>query len=227
MNLSADQIMERIRKKNLPTNINNINYDNYTNYLTTVTIVPENNHAVETDIRHISFGKDSRHLPPNWRGVKWDLFRNPGQNADDSSRLKLCCNIIKQDTGTQQLIASLNSPHDRVWRKVLDRTADHWQLVDQNLRSWRREYGNTLLDFRVSKLAKPNREQATEIVVFLRENTDHYRIEMIYKSQLFPYMIPKDSREKLSIRQIQKNQIATLFVGRGTGDFADLDELGI
>jgi hypothetical protein len=247
----VQRIMQAIRGCE-STNINNINYTNNTNninYKTTSIIVPDENNHVKQDTSVIPLGlaslsasqdiprtlaspRDSINfvggsvLPAAWMNFKWDLFRN-GRNQDGTDKLKLNCNIIKQDGGQQRLSANLNSPHDRVWRKVSDRTQPHWRVVQEEIDLWRSHWGHDLAAFRASKFALPAKSGSVEITAFLREQPSEYWVRMIYRGKIYDYAIAKSSYERLTVRQIQGNQIATLYIGKEPKAFVDLDELGI
>lgn len=248
MNPKSQKIIELIRG-GVSTNINNINYNNNTNNTnnkTTSIIVSNENNEVEinplgiprgiaalsTSSQSLTWSRDSinfvggSELPPAWMNFKWDLFRN-GQNKDGTAKLKLNCNIIKQDGGQQRLTANLNSPHDRVWRKVYDRNTAHWQCVQQELDQWTASFGQDLSAFRASKFALPAKSGSVEITVFFKEYQDDYIVRMIYRSKIYDYTIDKASYEKLTVKQIQGNQIATLYIGQRPCSFVDLDQLGI
>lgn len=235
----AENVLAKIHSA---TNINN---KNNKNNKTTTTLCRPVNKAVGEDPTSSSFGlaslsaspegsqqypqprlldlKVSSELPDRWKICKWDLFRNEG-------RLKLNCNIIRFDNTAQRIVANLNSPHDRVWRKVPDEDKNnpHWALVRQELKLWRSTYGRTIRDFMVSKFYLPNKQGSVEIVAFMHESIDEYHIRMIYKAQMYDYIIQKSSYDSLSEKQIQGNQIASLCVTRQQSTpFVDLDELGI
>lgn len=244
----VNKIMETIRG-GVSTNINNINYTNNTNNTnnkTTSIIVPDGNNDIEINSLGIPLGiatlstssqsmtssRDSinfvggSELPAAWMNFKWDLFRN-GQNKDGTAKLKLNCNIIKQDGGQQRLTANLNSPHDRVWRKVYDRSQQHWTVVSEEMTAWTDNFGSDLNSFRASKFALPAKSGSVEITVFLKECQEDYIVRMIYRGQIYDYTMPKSSYERLTVRQIQGNQIATLYIGSQPRAFVDLDQLGI
>ena len=246
--IQTQRILDAIRG-GVSTNINNINYTNNTNNTnnkTTSIIVPDGDNEIEinplgiplglasllTSSQSMTSSRDSinfvggSELPAAWMNFKWDLFKN-GQNRDGTAKLKLNCNIIKQDGGQQRLTANLNSPHDRVWRKVYDRSQQHWQVVSEEMTAWTDNFGSDLTAFRASKFALPAKSGSVEITVFLKEFQEDYWVRMIYRSQIYDYTMPKSSYERLTVRQIQGNQIATLYIGTQPKAFVDLDQLGI
>lgn len=234
MATNAKDVLKRLRTG---TNINNTNNTNNTNNLTTTMFVQQDNQVEETSLRS-SLGLASlsasqemalpleiqfvggKELPAAWLNFKWDLFKNP-------SGLKLACNIIKLDGTKQALTAALNSPQNRLWRKVEDEDTAHWQLVREQYDLWRTVLGTELTDFRVSKLCLPGKKGSVEIAVFMAETSQDYCVRMLYRAAIYDYTIPKASMEKLTIKQISNNQIATLFVGKKAQAFVSLDDLGI
>ena len=231
---TAKQVLAKLRKV---TNINNTNNTNNTNNLTTSMIVLKTDNQVEVNASSTSFGLASlsarplalpeeihfvsgNELPAAWLNVKWDLFKNP-------TGLKLACNIIKLDGSRQALTANLNSPQNRIWRRVDDRTTTHWALVQEQYDLWRTTLGRELEHFRVSKLCLPGKKGSVEIAVFMAETTADYSVRMIYRSKIYDYNISKQSIEHLSIKQLTSNQIASLFIGKRAQAFVNLDDLGI
>lgn len=228
-----------LKRLSLGTNINNTNNTNNTNNLTTTMFVQQDNQVEKATssslgLASLSASQDSpllslpkeiqfvggKELPPAWLNFKWDLFKNP-------TGLKLACNIIKLDGTKQSLTAALNSPQNRLWRKVEDRTTPHWALVQEQYDLWRTQLGPELTDFRVSKLCLPGKKGSVEIVVFLAETQTDYCVRMLYRNTIYDYTIPKASSDKLTIKQVTNNQIATLFVGKKAQAFVSLDDLGI
>ena len=233
----ATKAKDVLKKLRAGTNINNTNNTNNINNLTTTMIVQADNPA-EANTTSSSLGLASlsasqekalpkeiqfvggKELPAAWLNFKWDLFKNP-------SGLKLACNIIKLDGTKQSLTAALNSPQNRLWRKVEDKDTAHWQLAQEQYDLWREVLGPELTDFRVSKLCLPGKKGSVEIAVFMAETATDYCVRMLYRAAIYDYTIPKSSIEKLTIKQITSNQIATLFVGKKAQAFVSLDDLGI
>lgn len=247
---TSNEILQKILAAKKATNINNIlTTTNHTNHITTSMIVSDDNNQVDQSLRSslglaslsaspqgsqslatptdsISFAGGSE-LPPAWLNFKWDLFRNPSDRVLDQLRLNL--NIVRKDGTQSKLTASLNSPHDRIWRKVTDeeRTDAHWQLVEDEYRAWRKHYGARVSDWRASKFYQPGKKDSTRLVVFLREEPDLYQLRLFYRAALWDYKLLKSSQDKLTIKQIQANQIATLFVGSQARKILTEDDLGI
>jgi hypothetical protein len=242
---NAQDILNKIRAQKA-TNINNIltttNDTNNINHITTSMIVSDDSNQVEDISLRSSFGLASlsasqksrelqftggSELPPAWLNFKWDLFRNPSDKTTDQLRLNL--NIVRKDGTQAKLTASLNSPHDRIWRKVTDeeRAEPHWQLVEDEYRVWRKHYGPKTSDWRASKFYQPGKKDSTRLVVFLREEHDQYQLRLFYRAAMWDYVILKSSQDKLTVKQIQGNQIATLFIGSKARKILTEDDLGI
>lgn len=249
---NAQEILNKLQAKKA-TNINNIlttlTTINNTNNKTTSMIVSDDHNQVEDQSLRSSLGLASlsasqdipgalasprelhfsggSELPAAWLNFKWDLFRNPSDKPIAQLRLNL--NIVRQDGTQVKLTASLNSPHDRIWRKVTDeeRAEPHWQMIEDEYRIWRKAYGPKLTDWRASKFYIPGKKNATDFVTFFRENSDDYYVRLFYRATMLDYTIPKNSIEKLTVKQIQSNQIATLFVGQRAKKLLTADDLGI
>jgi len=236
MTVKSADVLKRL---GLGTNINNTNNTNNTNNLTTTMFVQQDNQVEKMTSSSdgiasrpasqktllLSLPKEIQFvggyvLPAAWLNFKWDLFKNP-------TGLKLACNIIKLDGTKQALTAALSSPQNRLWRKVEDRSTPHWSLAEEQYNLWRQVLGTELTDFRVSKLCLPGKKGSVEICVFLAETQTDYCVRMLYRAAMYDYTIPKASVEKLTIKQVTSNQIATLFIGKKAQAFVSLDDLGI
>jgi hypothetical protein len=243
---NIDQVKNKL-KEALATNINNIlTTTNNTNNLTTITFV-ENKDAKDTSLcsslglASLSASQDSpmtssrdsinfvggSELPRSWLNFKWDLFKNPSPKSTPQLRINL--NIVRQDGTQAKLTASLNSPHDRIWRNVDEeaQATEHWQLIRSEYSDWRKTYGPKLTDWRASKFYLPGKKESGDTVVFLREEPTEYQLRLFYRATLLDYTIPKSSYDILSLKQVQGNQIATLFVGKKTRKLATADDWGI
>lgn len=246
---NAQQILEKLRSKKA-TNINNIltTTNNINNITTTMIVSDDNNQVEDISLRsslglaslsatqdipedkpqskeiHFSGGSE---LPSLWLNFKWDLFRNPSVKTTPQLRLNL--NIVRKDGTQAKLTASLNSPHDRIWRKVTDeqREEPHWSLIEQEYRIWRKAYGPNVTDWRASKFYQPGKKDSTELVIFLREEHDAYQLRLFYRAAMWDYTLLKSSMEKLTVKQIQGNQIATLFIGAKARKILTADDLGL
>ena len=245
MDAKAQMILDLIRSKQA-TNINNIltttNNTNNTNNKITSIIVDGINNGEQIELRS-SLGSSASQktlksrdpinfvggleLPQAWMNFKWDLFQNPSDRA--LAQLKINLNIVRQDGTQVKLTASLNSPHDRIWRKVSDeqRQEEHWRLIREEYTIWRKTYGSEVSDWRASKFYIPGKKDSTSSVVFLREEQDEYLIRFFYRAKMLDYVIPKSSYENLTTKQIRGNQRATLFVGRRQKMILTEDDLGI
>lgn len=154
-------------------------------------------------------------LPSNWRGLKLDLFSNP--------ELKLKAGVIKNDGTTQELVASLNSPKEYIWRRVpaKERSQPHWQIVQ----SVEQDLQDLNVDYCASKFALPKKAGTTKLVVFLFENADYWFVRMVVKAAVYDYMVSKKSQ--LSPAQRKMNMIATHYVGKTQTKLLDLEDLGL
>jgi hypothetical protein len=243
---TAKEILQRLTKTYQATNINNIlTTTNNTNNKTTTMIVSDDNNQVKDVSLRSSFGLASlsasqplalprelhfsggNELPPAWLNFKWDLFRNPSVKSTPQLRLNL--NIVRKDGTQAKLTASLNSPHDRIWRKVTDeeRIEPHWAMIEDEYRIWRKHYGPKTADWRASKFYQPGKKDSTRLVVFFREEQDAYQLRLFYRAAMWDYTILKSSQETLTVKQIQANQIATLFIGSRSRKILTEDDLGI
>jgi hypothetical protein len=252
---TAEEILKKIRLQKA-TNINNINYNNYINDIndSTTSLICDSSHNQVEDIslcsslgsaslaaspvgsldipggkpqsKEIHFSGGSE-LPALWLNFKWDLFRNPSDKSTPQLRLNL--NIVRRDGTQAKLTASLNSPHDRIWRKVTDeqRLEPHWAMVEQEYRIWRKAYGPNVTDWRASKFYQPGKKDSTEFVVFVREEHDQYQLRLFYRATMWDYILLKSSMDKLTIKQIQANQVATLFIGSKARKILTADDLGL
>lgn len=241
MGSTPQDILERFSSLKKSTNINNTNNTNNTNNKTTTIIVDEINNVVVNQSLRSSFGLASRtdsspkgihlesgsELPAPWMNCKWDLFRNPSPKSLPQLRLNL--NIIRLDGTRAKFTASLNSPQDRIWRKVTDeeRKEPHWLLIQEQYYLWRREFGTELIDWRASKFYLPGKKESGETTIFFKEYMDRYQLRLFYRAAIWDYAILKSSAENLSLKQIQGNQIATAFIGRQARRLATADDWGI
>lgn len=245
---NIDQVRNKLNDS-MATNINNIlTTTNNTNNLTTITFV-KNKDAKDTSLCSSlglaseealspeglknSKSRDSinfvggSELPRSWLNFKWDLFKNPSPKSTPQLRINL--NIVRQDGTQAKLTASLNSPHDRIWRNVDEEAVatEHWQLIRSEYQEWRKTFGPKLTDWRASKFYLPGKKESGDTVIFLREEEFEYQLRLFYRATLLDYTIPKNSYDILSVKQIQGNQIATLFVGKKTRKLATADDWGI
>lgn len=248
---NIDQVKSKLNVA-LATNINNIltttNNTNNTNNLTTITFVENKDErdislcssvglaseeALSPEGLKNSWSRDSinfvggSELPRSWLNFKWDLFKNPSVKTTDQLRINL--NIVRQDGTQAKLTASLNSPHDRIWRNVDEeaQATEHWQLIRSEYQQWRKTFGPKITDWRASKFYLPGKKESGDTVVFFREAESDYQLRLFYRATILDYAIPKSSYETLSVKQIQGNQIATLFVGKKTRKLATADDWGI
>jgi hypothetical protein len=228
------------------TNINNTNYTNYTNNLTTTNNTnftlcmtkkkanadtPSGTSALASLSRpldspgvleEVCVGMPEEVLPLAWKGLKIDLFDNAANGSNQKS-LKIKLGIIKKDSTTQSLVASMNSPTSYVWRQVsdVDYNNAHWSTV----RNIQERFDQQNIIYRVSKCTLPSKGGSTEVVVFLRESNYNWFISVVREAQEFEYTISKNC--PLSNAQRMNNIIASKFIGQQARPLISCKELGI
>ena len=220
------------------TNINNItNITNITD-ITDITIIPcENTTDTEcfaspagaSGIASLSEEESSvsrrgvwvcpaeSEIPANWRGVKFDLFKN-------KTHLKLKVSVIKNDGTTQYLVAHLNSPRHYVFRGV--------DLQDRSLPQWKRvkEISDELtaanIDFKISKCCLPNKGSRSDMVVALSQDQNQdWIVILILKGQDRWFSLPYDA--KLTNAQIKANMISSRYIGQKIAIMVSCEDLGL
>ena len=250
---TTDEIIKSLRKNSeIVTNINNINYNNninnINNSMTSVIVSDDSNPEERNSLRSSSglaslsaspkgsleniSSRDSinfvggSELPGTWRGLKWDIYQN--KSANHKINLKVKMTVIKQDRTTIGLTASMNSPHDRLWRGVEDRTTPHWQAVNEQYQDYFRCFGKSLDLWRASKFYLNNKKGSVDqFTLFMLFADNSYNLRLIVDSQIFDYNISRDSWATLSQSQRDRNQIATAFYGRSQVKLINPRELGL
>lgn len=241
---TADEILNRIRKSQALTRPQTLITSTTINYIndSTTSLIAETSHNQVEDIslcssfglaslpasqksRELQFTGGSE-LPPTWRGVKWDLYKNPDKNGKTTLKLKM--SVIKQDRKTQALTASLNSPHDRLWRGIQDQTTEHWKIVREIYQDYRAVLGAKTTDWRVSKFYLDSKKASVDIMaVFLHWNETNYCIRLVYEGIIYDFDIAKDSYQQLNERQLKTNQVATAFFGQSQVKMVNPKDLGL
>ncbi len=221
--------------KEKPANINNTNNTNNTNdtnnFINDTTLNwsfrPSNEQANETSSlpleisqeidseSHLEERKSERgerkNLPPEWRGVKLDLFCN-GKNKDGSDQLKLNIGVLRKLDGAQiELQAVLNSAFDDSVRRGVEKTdwntAAHWIKVKQH----RKELSYLIEDLRASKIGKKSKGGGTDWVAFVYLAEHTWCVDIVRECQIYHFELTG----KLSEKQIaQGNTIATGYFGQ-------------
>jgi len=219
------------RKKSANINkTNNYNNNNDTNdKLTTSTFAKSNDEEVMA-LTSSSLGRESLSekevvlkLPPEWRGVKLDLFCN-GTNKDGSDSLKLNIGVIRSQDGEQvSLQASLNSSWDSGVRRGVD--ADSWRESSQWIvvRKHRKEL-EYIYEPRASKIGLKQKQGGTEMVAFVyKDRKGVWCVDIIRNAKVYAFELT----DPLSQAQQQKNMIATAYRGVKKRSLIKPEELGI
>jgi hypothetical protein len=247
---SSDAILQSILAAKKATNINNSTTSttsttfNDINNSTTSLIVPDDHNQEKEKSLRSSLGSASQNpgsltssrdsinfvggseLPAAWRGAKWDIYKNLTRGGKPSLKVKL--SVIKQDKTTQGLTASLNSPHDRLWRGIEDRNTNHWQCVNGNYLDYRAEFGPTIENWRVSKFYLDSKKSSIDIMTLFIHWTEHdYCLRLILDGIIYDFNIPKLSYENLTEKQLKANQIATAFFGKSQVKMVHPRDLGL
>lgn len=235
---TTEQILTEIRNKKisaLGTNINNINNNQLLNNSITSQLVPGGSEQVEKQDLVLPVGRaspdDSIHfsggseLPPTWRGIKWDLF---GRQPKLGIGYKLKMSVIRQDRQSLGFTASLNSPHNRMWRGIENNQTAHWIVVREQYELYRKMFGLDMNKWRVSKFYQ-NAKQASvdQMAVFMHFDVDNYCIRFIYDTKIYDYLIARNSFEKLSENQHRRYQLATAYFGGSTVRMINPKDLGL
>jgi len=169
--------------------------------------------------------KVTEKLPPEWKGIKLDLFCN-GYNRDGSLKLKMNVSILRRLDGARfELQASLNSSWDDGVRRGVDKTAwnteSHWIRVKQH-----RKELQLLYDIRASKIGKKTKGGGTEWVAFVYQDFDKlWCADIVRESQTLQFKL----NTNFSAAQIaQGNMIGTGYFGdRSQGLINPRKEWGI
>ena len=203
-----------------------INNFKYINNIKHTNIVSEESNEVETDDFVFPLASpasqplgealaSSGTLPLLWKGVKLDLFANPG--------LTLKLTIVRQDNTKFPCSASLNSPLSYVYRgrEQEQGTEEHWELLDWNIQR-RKDQG---YDVRASKIGKPRKGGTLKdfaAVVF--NDGVNWNVDLVYELQVWHFILAGDVSDAFS----KKNGIATTYCGvRLARAWQDPKELGI
>jgi hypothetical protein len=201
------------------TMINNIKYNNNNN--NTSIVSKENNE--EEDIASLSSGiatlsfeealASSGTLPANWRGVKLDLFANPGHT------LKIT--IIRHDGTRFACSANLNSPRSYVFRgRETQGSKSHWHLVEY-LMELRDDY-----EYKISKVGKPKKSGTLlDFAAMIYFTQQVWNVDLVYEHKIWNFKLDKETSPAFT----NKNGIATGYHGITgyTKPWQDPKELGI
>lgn len=212
---------------NKTNNYNNTNDTN--NKLTTSTFAKSNDEEM-IDLTSSSLGRTSSSeekgivkLPPEWRGVKLDLFNN-GSNKDGTASLKLNIGVIRAQDGEQvPLQASLNSNWDSGVRRGVEATQwrenSHWIRVRQHRKEL--EYVYTP---RYSKIGLKQKQGGTEMVAFVyQDRKGVWCVDIIRNARVYNFELTG----QMSQAQTNNNMIATAYAGIKKRSLIKPEELGI
>jgi len=210
-----------------PANINNTNNTNNTNdtnnKLTTNTV-----HLTSDPIEltsNFSLGRETKkeesldssvkrkshsELPPEWRGIKLDLYCN-GSNKDGSMMLKLNVGVIRHLDGEQiPLQASLNSSWDNSVRRGVDpvewASDPHWIRAKQHRKELEYRYKDVL---RTSKIGKKAKQGGTNWVAYVYQTGVDWHVDVLRETKLYHFTLG----DKMSQKQQNSNMIATGYFG--------------
>lgn len=194
--------------KNL-TKINNIKYNNNNN--NTNIVSKESNEEIDdfsssSGLASLSASQESMEealassgtLPEGWRGVKLDLFSNPGYT------LKIT--IIRQDGTRFACSSQMNSPRTHVFRgrDQGQGTKYHWHLVEY-LMELRDDF-----DYKISKVSKPRKGGTIkDFVAMIYMSQGYWNVDLVYKHKIWNFRLDKDLTEAFQ----QKNGIASGYSG--------------
>jgi len=203
------------------TMINNIKYNNNNN---NTSIVSDESNEVKQETPFSSglaprkaLGEalaSSGTLPANWKGVKLDLFSNPGYT------LKIT--IIRHDGTRFACSSNLNSPRSYVFRgrDQGQGTDTHWWLIE-DLMAQRQS-----LDYKISKVNKPRKGGTLNdfaAMIYVQDNIWH--AELIYEYRVWQFKLDRPISEEFT----KSRGIATGYFGITTTakPWQDPKELGI
>lgn len=210
--------------KNL-TMINNIKYNNNNN--NTNIVSKESNEETDdlssfSGLASLSASQESLGealassgtLPDNWKGVKLDLFSNPGYT------LKIT--IIRQDGTRFACSSQMNSPRTHVFRgrDQGQGTKHHWQLVEY-LMELRDDF-----DYKISKVSKPRKGGTIkDFVAMIYMSQGIWTVDLVFKHKIWTFRLDKEITEAFK----KKNGIASGYYGTGgqTKPWESSEELGI
>lgn len=230
MNASIYELLDKKKSANINKTNNYNNTNDTNNKLTTSTFAISNDEEVMA-LTSSSLGRESKpeeevvlKLPPEWRGVKLDLFRND-TNKDGTDRLKLNIGVIRAVDGEAiPLQASLNSSWDSGVRRGVEAKAwredSHWIRVKQHRKEL--EY---MYDPRASKIGLKQKQGGTEMVAFVyKDRTQVWCVDIVRKGCVYHFALT-DPMSEAQIRQ--GHMIATAYVGVRKRSLIKPEELGI
>jgi hypothetical protein len=212
MAMSAQDVLNQI------TMINNIKYNNNNN---NTSIVSKESNEEEATTSSFLLAKplgealaSTGTLPSNWRGVKLDLFANPGHT------LKIT--IIRHDATRFACSANLNSPRSYVFRgrESGQGTKTHWHLVEY-LMELRDDF-----DYKISKVGRPRKAGTiNDFACMIYFSEGNWTVDLVYEHKIWNFKLDKDTTPAFR----NKNGIATGYHGITgyTKPWSTGEELGI
>jgi hypothetical protein len=202
------------------TMINNIKYNNNNN--NTSIVSEESNDEIDTTSSFSGLASlsseealaSSGTLPANWKGVKLDLFANPGHT------LKIT--IIRHDGTRFACSSQMNSPRTHVFRgrERGQGTKSHWRLVEY-LMELRDDY-----EYKISKVSKPRKGGTiNNFVAMIYFTQEVWNVDLVYEHKIWNFKLDKDTSPAFR----NKNGIASGYSGITgyTKPWVDGKELGI
>lgn len=223
------------------TNINNINYNNNNNnnndnnyfkfvrednkqenHGLTSSIDFKTNTNTKEELKSIKGAlAPLGYIPPEWRGVKLDLFNNPAKGKSKGG-LKLAISIIRQDGTTINLTAALNSPQRHVFR---GRTAGNGSESFWNTLTGLMKLRNKESNYRVSKFSKQNKSGTVKDFGVILYKTHVWMVDIIRKDEVFSFALSDNLTDKMR----KTNIIASKYYGAGgkSNNWSSLEDLGI
>lgn len=209
---TAQDIIDQI------TMINNIKYNNNNNNTSIVSKESNEEEVTTSSFRLAEPVKEalasSGTLPSKWRGVKIDLFANPGHT------LKIT--IIRHDGTRFACSSQMNSPRTHVFRgrDAGQGTKTHWRLVEY-LMELRDDY-----EYKISKVSKPRKGGTIKDFVAMIYLTDQtWQVDLVYEHQIWSFKLDKATSPAFR----NKNGIASGYTGITgyTKPWEQGEELGI
>lgn len=222
MKNSASDVLNKILS-NKSKNINNINYNQQQLTTSTTSIIFPNERDVggspsnstpsasllaspsaEKPIPQSGSGRPAQiKVPPEWLGVKFDLFLNEAKKG--KLQYKLVMSVINSQRKSVNLKASLNSPLRYIYHGC-DITLPFWQLVKQTQTDLKNQFPN----LKGSKFYQ-NVKQGTldNHAVFLHSENNCWTVTLVKDISIYTFDLNGDCSDSF----IKANGIATAFYG--------------
>lgn len=142
-------------------------------------------------------------IPPEWIGVKFDLFLNEAKKG--KLQYKLVMSVINSQRKSVNLKASLNSPLRYIYHGC-DMTLPFWQLVKQTQTELKSQFAN----LKGSKFYQ-NVKQGTldNHAVFLHNENNCWTATLVKDTSIYKFDLNGDCSDAF----IKNNGLATAFYG--------------